>query len=290
VNGVAIPRAELDRILRPMLASIGPADAITPDQRMRVEETAMENLIRSELLYQLAMDQDIPDLDRQADEQLAAIKSRSPSEEEWNAALAKSGITLDALRDQIKRALLINAFVENEILAKIEVTDAQSKAFYDEHPESFAKPESMRASHILIGVDAGAGPEEKEKAKRKADEILAKVQSGADFAELAKSESSCPSAKQGGDLGEFGRGQMVAPFETAAFALDAGAVSGVVETQFGYHIIKATDKSAAEVVPFEEVKARIEKELTKQDAQELVMAKVDELRQTSVIEIPDRDR
>ncbi len=290
VNGVAISRAELDRNIRPLLAKIGPADSITPDQRMLVEETAKENLIRSELLYQLAMDQAIPDLDQQADEQLAIIKSRSPSEEEWNAALAKNGITLDGLREQIKRGLLINAFVENEVLAKIEISDAQLKAFYDEHPEAFSKPESMRASHILIGVDAGAGAEEKETAKRKADELLEKVQSGADFAELAKSESSCPSATQGGDLGEFGRGQMVAPFETAAFGLDAGAVSGVVETQFGYHIIKATDKSAAEVVPFEEVKGRIEQQLKTQDLQKQVMAKVEELRQTSVIELPDQDR
>ncbi|QVL51447.1 MAG: peptidylprolyl isomerase [Thiocapsa sp.] len=289
INGVAIPRAELDRNSRPLLARMGPADSITPDQRKLVEETAKENLIRSELLYQLAMKQDIPDLDRQVDEQFALIKSRSPSEEEWNDALAENGITSDGLREQLKRGLMINTFVQNEVLSKIEMTDAQLKAFYDENPETFSKPESMRASHILIGVDTGAGAEEKEIAKQKADAMLEKVKSGADFAELAKSESTCPSAAQGGDLGEFGRGQMVAPFENAAFALESGDVSEVVETQFGYHIIKATDKNEASVVPFEEVKGRIEKQLKTQQVQQDLMAKIEELRSTSVIEFSDQN-
>ena len=288
INGVAIPRAELDRNTLPLLARMGPADSITSDQRKIVEETTTENLIRSELLYQLAKDQNIPDLDRQVDEQFTLIKSRSPSEEEWNDALAKKGITPDGLREQLKRGLMINTFVQNEVVSKIEITDAQLKAFYDEHPEAFSKPESMRASHILIGVDADAGTEEKENAKQKADEILEKVKSGADFAELAKSESTCPSAQQGGDLGEFGRGQMVAPFENAAFGLESGDVSEVVETQFGYHIIKATDKNPAAVVLFEEVKGRIEKQLKTQQVQQALMAKVEELRATSVIEFPAR--
>lgn len=289
INGVAIPRAELDRNSRPLLARMGPADSITPDQRKLVEETAKENLIRSELLYQLAMKQDIPDLDRQVDEQFALIKSRSPSEEEWNDALAENGITSDGLREQLKRGLMINTFVQNEVLSKIVMTDAQLKAFYDENPETFSKTESMRASHILIGVDTGAGAEEKENAKQKADAMLEKVKSGADFAELAKSESTCPSAAQGGDLGEFGRGQMVAPFENAAFGLESGDVSEVVETQFGYHIIKATDKNEASVVPFEEVKGRIEKQLKTQQVQQDLMAKIEELRSTSVIEFPDQN-
>jgi peptidyl-prolyl cis-trans isomerase C len=290
INGVAVPRAELQRNIRSLLAGIGDADSLPPDQLKFIEETAKENLIRSELLHQLAMHQDIPDLERKIVEQFDAIKSRSESEEEWEDALAKNGITPDGLREQLKRGIMINVFIEAEVLSKIEITDAQLKAFYDENPEAFQMPESMRASHILIGVDADADADAKDQAKRKADELLEKVTSGDDFAELAKSESTCPSAAQGGDLGEFKRGQMVAPFENAAFGLEPGDVSGVVETQFGYHIIKATDKNPAEVVPFEEVKGRIEKQLKAQALQQQVMAKVEELRKTSVIELPDQNR
>jgi peptidyl-prolyl cis-trans isomerase C len=290
INGVAVPRAELDRNIRPLLARIGAADSLSPDQLEFIEETARENLIRSELLYQLAMREEVPDLKQQIDEQFDVIKSRSASEEEWKDALAKKGITPDGLRDQLKRGIMISRFIETEVLSKIEITDAQLKAFYDENPESFQKPESMRASHILIGVDADADADAKDKAKRKADEILEKVKSGDEFSELAKSESTCPSAAQGGDLGEFKRGQMVAPFENAAFGLEPGDVSGVVETQFGYHIIKATDKTPAEVVPFEDAKGRIEKQLKAQAVQQEVMARVEELRKTSVIELPDQNR
>lgn len=290
INGVAIPRAELDRTMQPLLTRLGAAESVSAEQMALIEEAAMENLIRSELLYQLAAKQNIPDLDQQVDEQFAAIKSGSASEEEWNETLASKGITPDGLREQLKRGVLIDAFVENELLAKIQITDAQLQAFYDEHPEAFSQPESMRASHILIGVEEGAAAEDQDKAKRKAVEILEKVKAGEDFAELAKSESSCPSAPQGGDLGEFTRGQMVAPFETAAFALEPGAVSEVVETQFGYHIIKATEKSATEVVPFAEVKDRIEQELQAQQVQEQAIAMVEELRKTSVIELPAQNQ
>jgi peptidyl-prolyl cis-trans isomerase C len=290
INGVAVPRAELDRNIRPLLARIGAADSLPPDQLKFIEETAKENLIRSELLYQLAMRREIPGLEQKIEEQFGVIKSRSASEEEWQDALAKKGITPGGLREQLKRGIMINTFIETEVSSKIEITDAQLKTFYDDHPESFQKPESMRASHILIGVDADADADAKDKAKRKANEVLERVKSGGEFSELAKSESTCPSAAQGGDLGEFKRGQMVAPFEHAAFGLEPGDVSGVVETQFGYHIIKATDKNPAEVVPFDEVKGRIEKQLKAQAVQQQVMAKVEELRKTSVIEFPDQDR
>lgn len=290
INGVAIPRAELDRNIEPLLARFGSAQSVSPEQMAFIEEAATENLIRSELLYQLAMKQEIPDLEQQIDEQFAAIKSGSASEEEWNDTLADKGITPDGLRDQLKRGILINAFLETEVLAKIQITDAQLKSFYDEYPEAFSQPESMRASHILIGVDEGADAAERDKAKGKAEEILEQVKSGADFAELAKSVSSCPSAPQGGDLGDFQRGQMVAPFETAAFSLEPGSVSEVVETQFGYHIIKATGKSAAEVAPFEEVKASIEEQLQAQELQEQAIAKIEEFRKTSVIELPAQNQ
>ncbi|EGV16292.1 peptidylprolyl isomerase [Thiocapsa marina] len=288
INGVGMTRAELDRNVGALLAQSRSAAPLDPAMRERIEETARENMIRSELLYQLAKDETVADLDEQTDAQLAEIRSRFASEEEWETTLAQKGVTPDALREILKQGILIDAFIENEVASKIEITDAQLKAFYDENADAFKKPESIRASHILIGVDSNATPEEKEKAKQKAEGLLKQVQSGEDFAELAKTESTCPSAPQGGDLGEFGRGQMVAPFEEAAFSLEPGDVSEVVETQFGYHIIKSTGKNAAGAVPFEDMKAQIEKQLRAQELQMQVLAKVDAFRQTSVITFPEQ--
>jgi peptidyl-prolyl cis-trans isomerase C len=287
INGIAVPRAELERSIASLLESISAAGPLEPDQRALLEETAKENLVRSELLYQLAMRQEVADLDQRVQEQLESIRSELEDQSEWDEALASAGMTEEGLREQLRRAVLIDAFVETEVTPQIEITDDQARAFYEQYTEAFRVPESMRASHILIGVDPGASAETREAAKRKADELLARVREGADFAEVARAESSCPSAQQGGDLGEFGRGQMVAPFEEAAFALEPGDISEVVETEFGYHIIQGNGKTAAEVIPFEEVKARIVEQLTSREIQHQVMARVDAFRQTSEVTFPD---
>ena len=119
---------------------------------------------------------------------------------------------------------------------------------------------------------------------------MIKVKGGADFAELAKQESSCPSAKKGGDLGEFGRGQMVKPFEDVAFGLKPGDVSDVVETQFGYHIIKSTGKTDGGTIPFDQVEGKITEHLKEMEVQKQVMAKVAELKKAATIETPVQEK
>jgi peptidyl-prolyl cis-trans isomerase C len=111
-----------------------------------------------------------------------------------------------------------------------------------------------------------------------------KAKAGEDFAKLAESNSDCPSAKQGGDLDYFGKGQMVKPFEDAAFALKPGEMSGVVETQFGYHIIKVTDRKDAAKTPFEEVKGRITDFLKNNKVKEALEAKVAELKKVAKVD------
>ncbi len=108
----------------------------------------------------------------------------------------------------------------------------------------FSKPEQVRASHILVKVAPQATREEKDAAREKIKEILEQAKAGKDFAALAKAYSECPSGEKGGDLGYFGRNEMVQPFEDVAFTLPVGVVSDVVETRFGYHLIKVTDKKS----------------------------------------------
>jgi len=115
--------------------------------------------------------------------------------------------------------------------------------------------------------------------------LLKQARAGADFAKLAQDNSSCPSSKQGGDLGYFGKGQMVKPFEDAAFALKPGEISGVVETQFGYHIIKAVEKKAPSKVALEDVKPKIEESLKRRKVGEAVNNTLEEARKKSKIEL-----
>ena len=129
------------------------------------------------------------------------------------------------------------AMFEDEVKEANPVTDEEAQAYYDEHPEYFAQSPKIRASHILI-KDPDHTPEK----RAEIEAIQEKLNEGEDFAELAKEYSEDGSAANGGDLGEFGYGDMVAPFEQAAYALEVGEVSDIVETEFGYHIIKLTDR------------------------------------------------
>ncbi len=145
--------------------------------------------------------------------------------------------------------------------AQLAVTEAEVKAWYDGHKDRYQQPEERRASHILIGLEKLG----KDKAKAKAEEVFKAVQKNpASFAELAKKNSDDPgSAEKGGDLGYFGRGMMVKPFEDATLALKEGEISGIVESDFGFHIIKLTGIHAAKEKPLAEVKGEIEAELKK---------------------------
>lgn len=141
---------------------------------------------------------------------------------------------------------------------QVDVSTAEIEKYYEDFSEEFWQPAQVRARHILIRVSPEQGPEAKTAAKRKAEEVLAMVKSGKPFEDLAKKFSQDPgSAKNGGDLGFFPRGRMVKPFEDAAFSLKAGEVSDLVETQFGYHVIKAEEVREEGLRPLEEVKEEI---------------------------------
>jgi peptidyl-prolyl cis-trans isomerase D len=166
---------------------------------------------------------------------------------------------------------------QEKVTAGIPLTEAELRAAYNGALDNFRVPERMRARHILLSTQ-GKSDEEKKALLAKAEDLAKQAKAGADFAELAKKYSNDSNASEGGDLGFFGRGQMVAAFETAAFALQPKEISGVVTTEYGYHIIQALEKEAARVEPFEKVRPDLEKELRAQRATDLMQKKADEMR------------
>jgi peptidyl-prolyl cis-trans isomerase C len=257
----------------------------TPDQQKDMEKQALQQLISAELLYQAGQKLEVKDLDKQIDDKLVQGKARFANEQDFAKAIKDLEMDENALRDYTRRDLVISNFVEKTIVPKVTVTEADAKKFYDENADKFTKSESLKASHILIGVDPKATPEEKKTAREKAEKLLKELKAGADFAALAKGNSTCPSSQQGGDLGFFGKGQMVPAFEKAAFALKPGEISDVVETQFGYHIIKLTEKKGAEKVEFKETLPRIEDYLKNQKVGAAVNDYLVETRKNAKIEV-----
>ena len=158
---------------------------------------------------------------------------------------------------QVRKATAINKLLEQMVYQKVSVSDKESKIFYDNNPQFFKKPEQVRASHILIKLDPDADAEMKAEARERIEEILAKIKLGQDFAELAQQYSEGPSRIKGGDLGYFDRKMMVKPFADAAFSLQTGQISEIVETRYGFHIIQTVDRTPASKFAYMQIKDRL---------------------------------
>nr|WP_281389016.1 peptidylprolyl isomerase [Spirochaeta isovalerica] len=180
----------------------------------------------------------------------------------------------------------IQKLIEEKVPEETTVTDEEILTFYKENPAYFTEPERIHASHILVTVEAGDDDEKKNQAKAKIERISEELKNGADFADTARRESEGPSGPQGGDLGEFTRGQMVSGFETVAFALPEGEISGIVETQFGYHIIKVHERFPESSVPLEDVRESINSYLVQDKNQTKLKDFLESLKNAAKIRIP----
>jgi peptidyl-prolyl cis-trans isomerase C len=285
VNGAPISREEVDRAVKILLSQSKVPKPVPTDILKKAETAAVNQLVSSEILYQAGLKMENKDLDKEVQEQIAQRKAQFHTPAEYEKALRETGLTEKDLNVLMRKEIVINNLLEKEVVSKVTVTDAEAKKFYDENKDKFKREESARASHILIGVDEKASAEDRKKAKEKAESIRKRIAAGEDFATLAKSESTCPSASRGGDLGFFAKGQMVPEFEKAAFALKPGEVSNVVETKFGYHIIKLQEKKPAGSVTFDEAKKNIEEYLKAQKIREGVNSYLAQLRKQAKIEI-----
>jgi len=285
VNGAAITRTDLDRAVKVMMAQNKVQQPVAPEILRQAQEAALEQLTSAELLYQEASKLEIEDLDQQVAARIAESRAKFASEQEFGKSLESVDMTLKDLKEYTRRDIVINKFIEKRFAAKSAVSETEARKFYDENLEKyFKKPESVRASHILVGSDDKSSREERRKAEKKAEALLKRVRAGEDFAAIAKSDSTCPSASQGGDLGNFGRGQMVPAFEKAAFALDVGQISDVVETQFGYHIVKLTGKQEMTTEKFDDVKAKIMDFVKREKTQKDLAEWLAELRKAASIQ------
>jgi peptidyl-prolyl cis-trans isomerase D len=170
----------------------------------------------------------------------------------------------------------------DDVAARIAAPEAELKAYYEQNKAAYGQPEERRASHILITAGEGGSASDKAGARRKAEELLARLrQNPGDFAKLAREFSKDPgSAAKGGDLGFFGRNMMVKPFEDAAFKLRPGEISDIVETDFGFHIIRVDEVKPATYKPFEAVRADIEREYRRQHAQKKFAEAVEQFTNT----------
>jgi len=284
VNGEAIGKVEFEKAIKNIEGRAG--GAVPADQRDRVYRGVLDQLVAYRLLMQETKARQIEVADAEVDARIAQIQQQFPSPDVFKQALAQQSMTMEQLREDAKSDMRVAKMLEAEVNSKVAVQPQEIDAFYRDNPDKFRQGERVRASHILIRTDEKADAKTKDAARQKAADILAQVKAGKDFAELAKQHSQDPgSAANGGDLGFFQQGQMVGAFERAAFALKPGEVSDVVETPFGFHIIKLAQKEAARTVPLEQVKPQIEQFLQNQQRQQKTQAFIESLKAKGKVEI-----
>jgi peptidyl-prolyl cis-trans isomerase C len=283
VNGKVITKAELEREIVNLSHrySIQTQNAPVPDD---IESKALDSLITKELLYEASQKAQIKVDDSEVEENLQQAISRFPNKEAFESVLKRENITEDELKSEIRYGLAIQTYVEDRYVSKTSVSDDELKTYYDANPALFKHPEMVKASHILIRNNDQADEAKKIEARKKIDDIAQKITAGGDFAELAKTYSECPSSSNGGDLGLFRRGQMVQAFEDVAFSMNPGEISPVVETQFGFHIIKVTEKQPEGTYPFDQVKPQIQDVLTREKVQKLLETDIESLKSKADIE------
>ena len=298
INGADITEGQIDTQIDLLLERIRAQGKQLPPQfveqyRKQARLKVLEGLVVEQLLEEKVKAAGIGVTEDEVTErikEMAAQQEPPLSLEDLKALMEAHGQSLDELKARLQKELVYQKLIESESPGEVKVTDQDARKYYTENKNRFEVPEQLRASHILIKpntTDPNTDPNEaKATAKAKTQDLLKQIKDGADFGELAKEHSECPSAAKGGDLGYFPKDRMVPPFEKAAFELEVGQISDVVETAFGYHIIKLTDRKEPEVRTFEQAKDDIVKMLTRQQQAERAKKYVESLKASAKIVYP----
>lgn len=253
--------------------------------KKRINMKALDEVITQELIKQESRKLQVKNMDEKINEKLKEFRDKYETEEKFKGFLTAKGLTEKDLKESMKNRIYLEEYYESKGLKDPKVPDEEIREYYDDNAEGFRREKFIKASHILILVKEDAGPDEKEELRAKAEKIRKEILEGADFAEAAKKYSEDGKASVGGDLGYINRGYMPSEFDDAAFSLDNGALSEVVFTKYGYHIIKVLDMKPAGIAPYEEVKDFIGRYLQEGLARRNLISHTKELKARAEIEI-----
>ena len=291
-KGFEIKQSEVEDAfiaLRSNLAAQG--QNIPEDQRPTVEAKLADRLVVSKILLQKANDEDRKKAKATSEQTVEEARKRFPTEDLFEQQLKARGLSVDNFRSRLLEQSTAEEVLNREVRAKISVSDEQLKKFYDENPAQFEQPESVRASHILLSTkdqttQKPIAPEAKKSRETEIRKLKTRADAGEDFGKLAREFSEDPGSKDKGGEYTFPRGQMVKPFETAAFSLKTNQVSDVVETEFGYHLIKLHERIPAKKVELATVKTNLSGFLVQQEVEKQLPAYFEQLKKEFKVEMP----
>jgi peptidyl-prolyl cis-trans isomerase C len=257
----------------------------------QIYQNVADTLVANILLTKAAEASGLVVSDEDLAKEITTIEANAPEGTSLKDALAENNIDFDEWKTDLRKQILLRKLVDEKTATIADATTAEIATFYETNSDAFKVPESVSASHILFAFTPEDTDATKAQKKLDLEKIRADLLAGGDFEAIAAEKSDCPSKARGGDLGTFSRGQMVPEFETAAFTQEPNTIGDIVETQFGYHLIKTTAHEPASVRPLSEVKDQLKDYLTGKAKQEALLAYINELKATADIQMhtPDLD-
>ncbi len=250
VNGSKFTRAQFDGEMKKKLNSL---QERMPAERLQQLQPELKKQVIDDFVVRTLLSQEVKRLkitatEGEVKEHIDRVKSSLPPGANFEDLLKKNELTPEKFREEITLGVKVDKLVKTQPLAKNKPSEKEITKYYQDNKDKFKSPETVHARHLLISKNAGDDEKVKAEKKLKVEALRKQLLEGADFAELAAKNSDCPSKSNGGDLGTFPRGQMVKPFEDAAFTQKLQAIGPIVETDFGYHIIQVLERSDAKVI------------------------------------------
>jgi peptidyl-prolyl cis-trans isomerase C len=295
-KGIELKRSQLDEAFLQFKSNLNARGQTLPEaQREQVESQLLDRLVITRLLTNKATDEDKKKARAAADKFVADTKNQAGSEESFNRQLGVMNFTPAQFDAQVLEQSVCKEVIDRELKSRINIADDAAQKYYDDHGPEFDRPETVRAAHILLSTrDPGTGQElsdeKKKEKKQQLEKILERARKGEDFAALAKEFSEDPGSKSKGGEYTFARAKddpqhaMVAEFENAAFSLKTNEISGVVTTQFGYHIIKLYERTPAQKLAFAKVKDDLKDYLARQEVDKQLKGYLDKAKQEAKLE------
>ena len=295
VNGVDIQSKYIEFRMNQILKNV--KRPLTIREKTSVVKDLIEKEIVRELVNQQGKKNNLEVGSGLIEKEMTALRKPYDSDEEFEKALGARNITIDDLKKSITVDINARKLLNQEIKGKITISDADVKKYYEENKHKFHRPESYRARHILAAIFPpdmlrstpvtelqNKKEELTQKAEEKIDKIIKELKEGANFEELAKRISDDEASREnGGDLDVIYKGIFDPTFDEAVSKLNPGEISGKVETQFGFHVIKLTEKRPPEQAPFKELEEAIQKHLFMEEAKVLVASYVEDLKKEAKI-------
>jgi len=282
VEGKTVTQADLDSEIsqiRQMMKNRGGSSQQFDAMLNNIKPQILEGLIVRKLIARECEREKIAVTPEETAKEIATFESTLPKKITLDDFLKQNGINKETFERDVGEQVKIE-----KLLKITPPTDQEIKDYYEKNKANYDIPETVNARHILIAVETGDDAAKKDAKKKKAEDLRAKLDKGGDFAKLAMENSDCPSKAKGGDLGEFPRGNMVPAFEKAAFSLKTNEISGVVETEFGFHIIQTIGHNPARTMTLDDVKGQIAFRLKSRKVQEKLEGLVTKLKADAKIE------